>query len=136
MGQMIMIRQRLVRWAIVCVLLVGHLALPPSTQAAAGGTPTTPGIADLERSCAAIYNEITLLLKQKDNHQSSFFSSRYNRAAAYTASTFTDVVVYPALGYLAFATVVYFYKHAQVPDLRERIETLRTVSAQKLCFIK
>jgi len=131
-----MIRQRLVRLAVICGLLVGPLALSPSVQAAAAGTPTTSDVPDLERSCAAIYNEITMLLKQKDNHQNSFFSSRYNRAAAYTASTFTDVVVYPALAYLAFATVVYFYKHAQVPDLRERIETLRTVSAQKLCFIK
>ena len=110
--------------------------LAPDARAATTGAPTTFGIADRERSCADIYNEITMLLKQKNKKQNSFFSNRYNRAAAYAASTFTDVLVYPALAYLGVATIIYFYNHAQVPDLRDRIETLRTVSAEKLCFIK
>ncbi len=129
-------KQRWIAWGIICGVLFWHVALAPSVHAVATATPAAPGIADSERSCADIYNEITALLKRKDKLQNSFFSSRYNRAAAYAASTFTDVVVYPAVAYLGLATVIYFYGHAQVPTVRERIETLRTVSAQRLCFVK
>lgn len=113
------------------VVILGVLAGQPGSVHAATVTPV-----DAARSCADIYNEITMLLKRKDGLGNSFFSSRYNNAAAYAASTFTDFIVYPSAAYLGIATVVYYYKHSRVPGVRERIENLRAVSAAKLCFVK
>lgn len=121
-------------WVVLFVVGRSANALAAQTLPVEKGALLAATYAHL--SCPEIYNEITALIEQKRADEATFLSDENTRIASYAASTYTPLLLYPGLAYLGYSSVQYVQRRARVSSLRQRINTLRALVADKRCFIK
>lgn len=96
--------------------------------------PSVPPAAAEPSSCEAISLEISALLARQRGTEVSFWSDPRHRAAAIGATSFTPVVVYPALVYLAVKSAPRLTGPDVADDLQAQLDHLRQLSAGRRCF--
>ncbi len=96
--------------------------------------PSAPLAAAEPTSCEAISLEISALLARQREAEVSFWSDPRHRAAAIGATSFTPVLVYPALVYLTVKSAPRLTGPDVGDHLRAELGRLRQLSAGRRCF--
>ena len=85
---------------------------------------------DIDKTCVELYLEITALLDQRNDARAGYWSDSKNQLAGAASTVFK-----PAVLYLGYSAIQHLQTTEASSEVGPRVRKLRTVSADKRCFV-